>query len=178
MRRALVWVLPIGAALIAAIIFGAGFYSFARGDTGEPVAAAPSHVSASARAPRGEIVPLVIGDSLARGTGDESGLGIGGRLVDYLKASHPVVRPAVNIAVNGARTKDVEEQLKGHNVQTLIAQSNVIIVSIGGNDLWGDNNWSNAPPRDPEAVMKDVLNRVEESVRIPARRWCRRIWGR
>jgi lysophospholipase L1-like esterase len=51
-------------------------------------------------------------------------------------------------------------------VQTLIAQSNVVIVSIGGNDLWGDNNWRNAPPRDPEGTMKDVLNHVEESVKI------------
>jgi lysophospholipase L1-like esterase len=164
MRRALVWYLPIGAALIATAIFGAGFYSFARGDTGEPVAAAPSHVSASERAPRGQIVPLVIGDSLARGTGDESGLGIGGRLVDDLKASHAVVKPAVNIAVNGARTKDVEEQLKGHNVQTLIAQSNVIIVSIGGNDLWGGTDYRAVMLRNPNAVMDQVLDRVASIV--------------
>ena len=67
--------------------------------------------------------------------------------------------------MNGARTRDLEQQLASHNVQTLIAQSNVVIVSIGGNDLWGDNNWRNAPPRDPERVMKDVLDHVQASVK-------------
>jgi lysophospholipase L1-like esterase len=70
----------------------------------------------------------------------------------------------VNIAINGARTRDLIEQLKSHNVQTLLAQSNVIIVSIGGNDLWGDNNWRNAPPQNPERVMAGVLDRMEQSV--------------
>ncbi len=46
-----------------------------RGDTGTAVNVAPSR--AQETAPRNTIAPLVVGDSLARGTGDESGLGIG-----------------------------------------------------------------------------------------------------
>ncbi|HEX3580000.1 MAG TPA: GDSL-type esterase/lipase family protein, partial [Thermoanaerobaculia bacterium] len=165
MRRFLVWYLPLAAAIVAAIFFGAGFYSFLRGDIGSSVSiGSPSHVSASA--PRYQIAPIILGDSLGRGTGDETGLGIGGRLVDELRKRNVPSKNIVNIAVNGARTRDLIQQLDSHNVQTLIAQSNVVIVSIGGNDLWADNNWRNAPPRDPEGVMKDVLNRVEESVKI------------
>jgi len=165
MRRFLVWYLPLAAAIIAAILFGAGFYSFLRGDIGSSVSiTSPSHVTASA--PRQQISPIILGDSLGRGAGDESGLGIGGRLVDELRKRNVNSKNIVNIAVNGARTIDLVEQLDSHNVQTLIAQSNVIIVSIGGNDLWGDNNWRNAPPRDPEGVMKGVLDRVERSVTI------------
>jgi lysophospholipase L1-like esterase len=164
MRRFLVWYLPIAAALVAAIFFGAGFYSFLSGDTGTSVSLTPGpRVTASA--PRTQIAPIILGDSLARGTGDETGLGIGGRFVDELKQRHIDTKNIVNIAVNGARTRDLEQQLTSHNVQTLLAQSNVIIVSIGGNDLWGDNNWRNAPPRDPEHVMNDVLNHVQQSVR-------------
>jgi lysophospholipase L1-like esterase len=165
MRRALQWYVPIGVALIASAVFAAGFYSFVTGDTGEPVASAPSRLSAATIQPsRGQIVTLVIGDSLARGTGDESGLGIGGRLVEDLRKSRSNVKPPINIAVNGARTRDVEEQLKSHNVQVLIAQSNVIVVSIGGNDLWGGTDWRAVALRDPNAFMGDVLQHVTNVV--------------
>ncbi len=164
MRRFLVWYLPLTAALVAAALFGAGFYSFLTGDTGTSVSlGAPSRVAVSA--PRSEIVPIILGDSLGKGTGDESGLGIGGRLVDELKHRKIGTKNIVNISVNGARTRDLIQQLTSHNVQTLLAQSNVVVVSIGGNDLWGDNNWRNAPPKNPEAVMKGVADQVQQSVR-------------
>src|SRR5881227_3024003 len=84
MRRLWYWFLPLIAAAVAALTFGAGFYSFLRGDTGSPVNIVPSSATRPSSAPRGTIVPLVLGDSLARGTGDETGLGIGGRLVEEL----------------------------------------------------------------------------------------------
>src|SRR5215813_13889768 len=60
MRRLRYWFLPLAAAIIAALTFGAGFYSFLRGDTGSPVTVvAPASVSASA--PRNVIVPVVLG---------------------------------------------------------------------------------------------------------------------
>ena len=151
------------AAIAAAVTFGAGFYSFLRGDTGSPVTVVPSAAPRSA-APRNTIVPVVLGDSLARGTGDESGLGIGGRLVEELRQRRIPVKNAVNIAVNGARTRDLEQQLESRNVQRLVGESNVVIVSIGGNDLWGDNNFRNAPPRDPERMMNEVLEHVTSAV--------------
>jgi lysophospholipase L1-like esterase len=163
-RRFLLWYLPLVAALGAAILFGAGFYSFLRGDTGTSVSVTPGP-AVVASAPRQQIAPIILGDSLGRGTGDESGLGIGGRLVDELRRRRIDTKNIVNIAVNGARTRDLLAQLTSHNVQTLVAQSNVIIVSIGGNDLWADNNWRNAPPRDPEKVMAEVLDREEQIVK-------------
>ncbi|MEA2166273.1 MAG: hypothetical protein QOK37_4400 [Thermoanaerobaculia bacterium] len=165
MRRFLVWYLPLTAALGAAILFAAGFYSFLRGDTGTAVSLLPSTTRVTEAAPRKQIVPIIVGDSLGRGTGDETGLGIGGRFVDELRKRNIDTKNIVNIAVNGARTRDLIAQLSSHNVQTLLAQSNVVIVSIGGNDLWGDNNFRKSAPPNPEAVMKDVLDRVEQSVR-------------
>ncbi len=164
MRRFLVWYLPITAALAAAILFGAGFYSFLMGDTGTSVTVLPaSHVNVSA--PGKQIVPIILGDSLGRGTGDESGLGIGGRFVDELRRRHVDTKNIVNIAVNGARTRDLAQQLTSQNVQTLLAESNVIIVSIGGNDLWGDSNFRNAPPPNPVRMMGDVLDQIQKIVR-------------
>lgn len=165
MRRFLVWYLPVSAAVVAAVLFGGGFYSFLSGDTGTSVSVMPSSRVVSS-APREQIAPIILGDSLGRGTGDETGLGIGGRFVDELKARHVNTRSIVNIAVEGAKTPDLIQQLASHNVQTLLAQSNVIIVSIGGNDLLGGaNNFRNTPPPDPERAMGDVLDRVVQIVR-------------
>jgi lysophospholipase L1-like esterase len=167
MRRFLLWYLPLATALIATAIFGAGFYSFLRGDIGEPVA--PVTAPIRANAPAAKIVPLVLGDSLARGQGDDTGLGIGGRLVEELKKAHVQVQPSVNLAVNGALTKDLEAQLDSRSVQTLIAQSNVVIISIGGNDLWGGaEGLRRGPRKNPERVMAatlDSLDRIVKKVR-------------
>jgi len=158
----LYWYVPLGAALIAAAVFAKGFYSFAAGDTGTSVTVAvPSRMASSA--PLTTIVPLIVGDSLARGTGDESGLGIGGRVVDELRRRKIDTKNIVNLAINGSRTADLLQQLESHNVQVVIAESNAIIVSIGGNDLWGDN-WRNAPPRDPQAVIGGVIDRIARIV--------------
>jgi lysophospholipase L1-like esterase len=165
MRRLRYWILPISAAIAAALLFGFGFYSFLRGDTGSPVTVIAPPRAEAAAAPRGIVAPLVLGDSLARGTGDETGLGIGGRLVNELRRRHMASKDAVNLAVNGARTRDLERQLAGHSVQMLAGEANVIIVSIGGNDVWGDNNFRNAPPRDPQRVFADVLGHVTDCVR-------------
>lgn len=149
--------------MIGAAVFAHGFYSFARGDTGTPVnITAPPRVDATA--PKGMVAPIILGDSLARGTGDESGLGIAGRVVEELRRRKIPTQNAVNLAINGARTADLLKQIDSHNVRVLLGQANVIIVSIGGNDLWGDNNWRNAPPSDPQAVMNTVLDRVTRAV--------------
>jgi lysophospholipase L1-like esterase len=163
MRRALYWFVPVIAATVAMVVFAAGFIAYLRGDVGEPVTVAPRPISSSP--PRDTIVPLILGDSLARGAGDESGLGIGGRLVEELHRRRIAARNAANLAINGARTMDLQQQLESHNVRAVIAQSNVIVVSIGGNDLWTDNNWRTGTPRDPERVMATVLDRVDQIVR-------------
>jgi lysophospholipase L1-like esterase len=111
------------------------------------------------------IAPIILGDSLARGTGDGAGLGIGGRLDQELRKRNVRAKRTINIAVNGARTADLLVQIESRNVQTILAQSNVIIVSIGGNDLWGGTDWRNAPPPNPQTVMSGVLDRIEKVVR-------------
>lgn len=163
MRRFLFWYLPVTAALAAACVFAYGFTAYLRGDTGEPVDFVP-RADAAAEAPREQIAPILLGDSLARGAGDQEGLGIGGRLDQELRRRGIRARRTYNVAVNGARTRDLLEVLDRPNVQQLLRESNVIIVSIGGNDLWGGNDWRNAAPPDSEAAMTGVLERIEAAV--------------
>ena len=164
MRRILYWYIPLFAALAASAVFGYGFVSWLRGDTGSVVDLAPRAIEQTA--PRAKIVPLLVGDSLARGTGDETGAGIGGRLVEELKRRNIATEQATNLAIDGARTADLLQRLQGHNIQQVAAQSNVIVVSIGGNDLWGGTDWRSAPPRDPDAVMAGVLDRIDQIVQL------------
>lgn len=138
-----------------------GFYSFMRGDTGTSIdLLVTKPVTVAASQPQQVISPIILGDSLARGAGDTAGLGIGGRLDQELRRRNVRASRTVNIAVNGARTADLLRTLESANVRTILGQSNVIIVSIGGNDLWGGTDWRNTPPPNPAAVMNDVLDHV------------------
>lgn len=171
MRRFLYWYLPLGASLVSATVFGAGFFSYLTGRTGTPMSIADATTTAgeatAKAAARATVQPLIIGDSLARGAGDESGLGIGGRLDEELRTRKLVASKTVNLGINGARTADLLRQLETANVKRLIGEANVLIVSIGGNDLWaGGTDWRNAPPSDPDKVMDTVLDRIEKGVRI------------
>ncbi|HEU4522029.1 MAG TPA: GDSL-type esterase/lipase family protein [Thermoanaerobaculia bacterium] len=166
MRRVLYWWLPLAATLTAAIAFAAGFYAFASGDTGRPVELASAAPASAPQTPTARISPLILGDSLARGAGDQSGLGIGGRLDEELRRRKVEAEETVNIAVNGARTADLLRQLESANVRRLISEANTIIISIGGNDLWGGTDWQSAPPQDPAAVMDEVLGRVARAIEI------------
>jgi len=163
MRRILFWYLPLGAAVIGVAVFAWGFASYLRGDTGEPVdLAAPAATPAPATR---VVAPIILGDSLARGAGDETGLGIAGRLDQELRRRGARARRTVNLGVNGARTPDLLLQLDRPNIQQLLREANVIILSIGGNDLWGGADWRTAAPPDPDAAMNDVLQRIETVVR-------------
>ena len=151
-------------------MFAGGFYSYLRGDIGERVGATPDQLKPVATQ-SANIVPLILGDSLARGTGDASGLGIGGRVVQDLRARKVPVQNIVNLGINGARTADLLDQLDHRNVQVLIGQANAIIVSIGGNDLrpsaltaggGASAPLSGAPPSEIIGRVVGVVERVRK----------------
>jgi len=163
MRRFAFWYLPVFAATAAACVFAYGFVSYLAGQRGEPVDFLP-RPAASAPASRQLVAPVILGDSLARGAGDERGLGISGRLDAELRRRGIRARRTYNLGVNGARTRDLLRQLESDNVRRILGESNTIIVSIGGNDLWGGTDWRNVSTNEAEARMDEVLARVDEAV--------------
>lgn len=163
-RRFLFWYLPLTAALLAVVVFAYGFASYLLGDRGSPVDFLPRTSTAASAPSRAVVAPVILGDSLARGAGDERGLGISGRLDAELTRRNLASRRTYNLGVNGARTADLLRQLESANVQQVLRDANVIIVSIGGNDLWGGTDWRNAAPGDAEAKMTAVLTRIESVV--------------
>lgn len=76
---------------------------------------------------------LVLGDSLSHGTGDPSGRGYAADVVTALRRRGPV--ETVNLAVAGAESSDLRRLVESANVRSLAASADVILLSIGGNDL-------------------------------------------
>lgn len=79
---------------------------------------------------------VVIGNSVAHGAGDESGRGIEGSLDRELRNRGVRFAPAVNYGIDGARTFHALRLLRN---APLVAAADAVIVSIGGNDLYGDS---------------------------------------
>ena len=78
---------------------------------------------------------VILGDSVAHGAGDESGRGIAGNLDALLTGKHLVQ----NLGIDGARTWNVLRLLRGGAARATIAACDAVVISIGGNDLYGDS---------------------------------------
>jgi len=163
MRRFLFWYLPVGAAALATTVFGYGFYLGVAGRTGKPVSESYPEIAVSQPA-HGFVRSVILGDSVAKGTGDETGLGIGGVLDSELKAHKVPHDPPVNLAVNGAKTPDLLALLESRNVLQILARANVVVISIGGNDLYGGAQFRNSAPPDPGAVLDRVVDNVDKVI--------------
>jgi lysophospholipase L1-like esterase len=152
------WRLPAAVAVAATLLFAGGFWLALRGSVGKPLGEVPS-------APRSAALPapgkarkllLVLGDSLAKGTGDESGRGFATDVLDALRKRGPV--EIGNLAVNGAESAEVRELVGQENVRSLAATADWILLSVGGNDL------SHAVPGDgsPAAPVESVARARED----------------
>jgi len=117
-------------------------------------------------APRDAVVRVVVlGDSVAHGAGDESGLGIAGRLDRELRARGFPFAPTANLGINGARTYNVLRLLRSGTARSVIGAANVVILSIGGNDLYGDSIARLITLAAPQLAIHRVASRVATVVR-------------
>jgi lysophospholipase L1-like esterase len=91
----------------------------------------------------------VLGDSVAHGAGDESGRGgFAGRL------------GAMNFGINGARTGAVLDLLRRADVRNAVRAADLVIVSIGGNDLYGDALARLTTIVAPSIAMERTIDRI------------------
>ena len=96
---------------------------------------------------------VVLGDSVAHGAGDEAGGGISASL------------QATNLAVNGSRTWDVARVLRLHNAKSAVRSADAVVISIGGNDLFGDQFAKLESLVWPSMMMSRTIARVDRLVR-------------
>ncbi|WCK55885.1 GDSL-type esterase/lipase family protein [Aneurinibacillus sp. Ricciae_BoGa-3] len=83
------------------------------------------------------IMIVALGDSLTRGTGDDSGKGYIGNVQDEIKKAMNKNVLVFNQGINGYRTMDLLEDLqKRSDIRRMLAQADIITITIGGNDLF------------------------------------------
>jgi lysophospholipase L1-like esterase len=137
-RRLVLWVLPAVLGLATAGVLAAGFVAALNGRLGEPVDPSAPPVPAPAVAATtsaGGFRIVALGDSLTRGTGDAAG---GGGYPERVAAAlRKDGRTVVvdNLAVDGLETGDFLRKMEEADVARRVAAANLILVSIGGNDL-------------------------------------------
>jgi lysophospholipase L1-like esterase len=83
-----------------------------------------------------EIYIVALGDSLTRGTGDESGKGYVGYMVDQLRKKTTKPIRVTNLAIKGQRSEGLVKQLRQAEIQRQLKQADIIVMTIGGNDLF------------------------------------------
>jgi lysophospholipase L1-like esterase len=79
---------------------------------------------------------VALGDSLTRGTGDDSGKGYIGYLVEELEGKTEEKITLHNFGVRGYRSEQLLNQVKQAEIQRQIRKADYILITIGGNDLF------------------------------------------
>lgn len=114
---------------------------------------------------------VALGDSLTSGTGDLSGRGYTGQVKEKLEKQ--LGKPVFilnNFAIPGFRTADMIKDLdEKKGIGTALAQADLIVMTIGGNDLFeggqGVFNGQTDGGFNPKAAldrMPDALKRLEQ----------------
>ncbi len=160
------WRLPGAVAVLAALLFAGGFVLALRGSLGEPVGELPAPAAAkpaSVKSPDRRFL-LVLGDSLARGTGDETGKGYASDFLDSVRKSGAA--DMANLAVNGAESGDVARVLESENVGRLAGSADWILLSVGANDLSHSVSREAATAASPLETITSARTRYAGNLRL------------
>lgn len=136
MKKNRIILITMIASLFALILFvGLGYA------VEEYYAAKPDHpprtVAVTEKTPdKKGLTVVALGDSLTRGTGDETGKGYVGDVTDEIKKKTKKPVTLLNLGVNGQRSDQLLQQVLQKEVQRQIASADVVLVTIGGNDLF------------------------------------------
>ncbi|CAH0347146.1 hypothetical protein BCI9360_03520 [Bacillus sp. CECT 9360] len=83
-----------------------------------------------------EFTIVALGDSLTRGTGDETGKGYVGLVTEDIQDRFENEVTLQNLGINGQTSGELREQVKQSEVQRQLAAADTILITIGGNDLF------------------------------------------
>ncbi|WP_160718447.1 GDSL-type esterase/lipase family protein [Isachenkonia alkalipeptolytica] len=110
---------------------------------------------------------ISLGDSLARGTGDDEGLGFSGRVVENLRDSSDEPITYNNFAVDGFQSPQLLELFENPDLMEEIEKADIIFLSIGGNDLRRIQNLAvEEQERAYESLEEMYFETLEETFRL------------
>lgn len=108
---------------------------------------------------------VALGDSLTRGTGDEEGKGYIGYLIEELEERTSENLTLNNYSVKGYRSEQLLNQVKGETIQSQIKNADIILMTIGGNDLFQGGQTLVSPDEESIALVEDqYLKNLKETL--------------
>ncbi|MBE5108088.1 SGNH/GDSL hydrolase family protein [Bacillus thuringiensis] len=112
----------------------------------------------------GTLQVVSLGDSLTRGVGDKEGIGYIGRMKEDLQKDYKQKVALTNLAVSGAKMPDLLKQIESSGAQYSIKQADIIVLTIGGNDLFP--GWESLGKIDLETYRPDTETFQNEAKKI------------
>ncbi len=112
----------------------------------------------------GTLQIVSLGDSLTRGVGDKEGIGYIGRMKEDLQKDYKQKVALTNLAVSGAKMPDLLKQMESSGARYSIKQADVIVLTIGGNDLFP--GWESLGKIDLETYRPDTETFQNEAKKI------------
>ncbi len=104
-------------------------------DQTDPKEESPKSGSNTAVRKPGAIQITVMGDSIAKGTGDETGKGFTGNLPELMSTITSKDVLVENVGIDGIQSAGLFELLQSGKLDPVLKISDFVLVSIGGNDL-------------------------------------------
>lgn len=108
----------------------------------------------------GNMDVTAVGDSLAKGTGDDTGSGFARATSELLQEQGINSKLVNNLGINGLTTSGLLPMLDEDGVQYALRQAGVIILSIGANDLFAGADQMTELPDEEQLSVK--LKQAEE----------------
>ena len=105
---------------------------------------------------------VALGDSLTRGTGDETGKGYVGDLIDEIKEKTKKPIQLTNLGINGQTSNQLRKQVQQTEVARQIQKADMVLVTIGGNDLFrGGQGLTDYSSKNITAIEKKYLDNLK-----------------
>ncbi|WHY88314.1 SGNH/GDSL hydrolase family protein [Neobacillus novalis] len=105
---------------------------------------------------------VALGDSLTRGTGDETGKGYVGVLIDEIKEKTKRPVQLTNLGINGQTSTQLSKQVQQTEIGRQIEKADMVLVTIGGNDLFrGGQGLADFETGDVAAIEKKYLDNLK-----------------
>ncbi|MCP8968025.1 SGNH/GDSL hydrolase family protein [Ectobacillus ponti] len=153
------------------LLFLYGFVAGARDVLYPQAGSSVAKPQEQAKKKAGTLQIVSLGDSLTRGVGDKEGIGYIGRVKTSLQQTYGQKAALTNLAVSGAKAPDLLKQLSDKGAQYTLKSADLIVLTIGGNDLFpdwgvmGTTDFSNYRP-DTATFQKNaqaILAKIREA---------------
>lgn len=109
---------------------------------------------------------VALGDSLTRGAGDANGQGYAGLVRQALEKKLGKSITFSNLAINGQESPELVKQLSQEQVKTLLAEANLVLFTIGGNDLFSQTGGLYTIDKEKlVAATKELTTNYEEVIK-------------